>query len=958
MGRGMRSFVLRRRSPRQVLLPAAAAVWLVIAGPYGYAAARRNAPQADYHEELVADFEPPAEQRYARDNRVSIEGDAKQATRGRACLKIELTTEAPVSLTFRLPVDALADHDWLEYDLIGAPAQSVYLETTFRHVAGNQDIAQLATVVDADPWRGQVLLPELLGERPREEAIVEVRLHALRAKSTLRLDAVRLVRDRPPPLPEHLGGAMQFVTTRSLGWPGFARLTETDVGSTPETWLWNANEIPRIGQLSWPDPLAREFLGTNALHRPEMRFTLARRLEPGRYEGVILAAPILEHGLKRPRFALRVNGMRVASQNWPQARMFSDDGVFAGRNDRDFRASTVYKRWVAPTFLTLPFSADVGNQGLIVESDGVFLSGLLVYPWNQRKTFQAFRKRLEARRAAYFAQQVYGCVHPRRSDPIGQPTPEETKAGVQLLLADVGRLSDLDFVPAQDQLIRNEARVHGLAGQTVTMAVGLLALEDLREIALRFERVRGGTRLHEIREFPVLWRAPVRRAVPYWLAPPGTRPLRKGQTVWYLVEVGLAPSNRGKEHTVRLRASARKKDAARLTVHVVSAPVRGKLPVPCCGVLYPTESQSGYLLGLAGPARDADVGRIVLDDYSMLRSFGLEATVLQGVYLSGDATRPRIHSRRASMRGKIAARADMCRRAPGWVDFSSVLISRQWREDLHEGIVAAAADGFRRLRIEFERMDLRTSALVASTLRMGGDPRLLAERILLLAEVLRRSGWPEVGLVFDLPEMTLQINPNDAGPGSIQKMAEQFDRVIAPYDSARALQGRIKRTRLELLCPDGGRFDTGFGPWAYGFDGVWIGKVHRRTVPYLPLESAHPDEQPLLIPYPETPAPTLRLVAVREGIHDLMIAYAAERLVKRRKDSRDPADDLQRALADFRRALQETHAAGAEAGDEDEVLDFTVLRSRVARRHPVPNPILEKVRRELLSLLHKHATAR
>jgi len=897
----------------------------------------------DCHETLVADFERPDEDDVnIEDDRVQLDSDAPQATRGRGCLKIDLTPDEPAPLAVALSGEDLADHDWLEYDVVGAPAQGVLVETAFYASGHENAFARSGTVIDRSPWVGQLLLAELVGDRAGGDVRVEFQLATLGPKTVLHLDAVRLVRDRPPALPPGLGGAFNFARSRKTVWPGFELIDPTAVRLGEGQWEWHTERLPQISGLDWPDPIMREVLGAGSLDRHQMDFALSLRLRPGRYEGLIFAAPITRYGLKRAEHELTCNGQPLTARRWPTERMLTEDGLFAGRDARDLGAEAVRELWVDPTFLALPFSASANAGRITFESFGMYLAGLIVYPKAHHKAFRAHVDRLVERRRAYFAQQVYACIQPTLPGPPDEPTEAEQKSGLVLLKASPLQLPEGEFIPKPTDVIRDGLGLFGLAGQTVTTAVGVLSLEDLDGVEVQLSRSRGAAvRAMEIRPFPVMWRRPVRLAVPSWLDEATPRPVRTGRVAWYLLEIGIPRKAKGKELAVRLRIAAAKRPALKVNVRVSLAPTLPGLDQVCRGVIYPRNWHSGYLPDLIG-VHDSITGELIHDDFGVLRSHGLGATTIHGVWLGGSYEVPRMRVSRALLLARMAARAGLCSHTPGWIDFSNLTTHPQWRRGPGPRLLDVAAATLRGLRTDLNRVGVRVTALLATGLdaRDGVNP-LTAEETLELARLLRQAGWRALGVMYHTGDLDQDGDVFGAGQDGLIKVIGNLDRVVAPLSMAERLRARWPKLDVELFDPSAGRFSAGFRLWMSKLDGLWTAQVHRRALPYSPFEGVSPTEA-LLMPFRNRPAPTLRLLAIREGANDYEYAQLLTRLVERRRDDTEAVDKAKRTLETVRRELSEARDPPDGPAQEDRA------HARTLRRPPGPShALMDRHRRGL-----------
>ncbi|MBN1345542.1 MAG: hypothetical protein JXQ73_22810 [Phycisphaerae bacterium] len=906
----------------------------------------------------MADFEPPiGDERAIKDDRVVIVQDSPKATRGRGCLRIDLTPAKPVRLSFILSGDELVSHDWLEYDVVGAAPTGVLVETSLSVEGDDREEARAGTVVDCSPWRGQLLLTDLIRGRVGDDVRVTLEFRSLGPGVTLHFDALRLVRDRPPRLPSDAGGAFDFGDARGALWPGFALVDTDQLRLQDEGWHWDSARLPQVSSLTWPDPLRRDFLGADAPDRPETPFSLSLHLQPGQYEGVIFAAPVFPHGLKRAAYSLICNGALLIHRDWPIERMFTEDGVFAGRDALDFGAEAVRQSWVDTTFEPVPFSVSTYDGVVTFDSLGTYLAGLIIHPRKHHKVFSSFVERLAARQQAYFAQQVYSCARSLRPEPLDPPTEDERASGVQILTARPLELADPAFEVDKGRLVRDQIELFGLVGQTVTTAIGVLALEDVQGLELQTHRGQGGSaRIQEIRDFPMMWRPPVRRATPYWLSDATPRQLAKGQMLWYLVEADIPSGGRGKDLLLRLRVNVNKRPMAKLSVKIAVGPTRMTLGELCYGVVYPHEQESGYLLTLVGPTRESDVGTLILDDYRVLKEYALGATTIQGVYIGSALDDPMMYVARALVRARIVARAGLCDQMPGWVDFSTVAADRHWQQGPDRALVEVAAETFRGIRSDLTRMGINASALLASDLspRRGAD-NLTADQTMVMARLLRESGWRRLGVMFNPWAWGQEGREDEAELGELARIVGDFDRVVAPPAVAVPLRKRWKDLDIELLDPSADRFASGFGLWLAGLNGLWTMNVHRRTIPYLPLESAHPIQQPLLIPFPRRPAPTLRLLSIREGAADRAYIALLERLVAQKRPKSDALDQARKSLEDARREIADAYARAVE-GDPER--DPDAPEARVQRRPAPPQALMDKHRRELFNAILRLARHR
>ncbi len=876
----------------------------------------------DFHEIVVQDFEAPLGNDVALDDdRAARDKENANATRGQGCLTINLTAEGPVAFGFLLPAADVGDHDWLEYDVVGAPPGGVLIETTLSVDETKQEFARTAAVIEGSPWMGQLLLSQLAAGQRDRDLRVAFQLTALGPKTSVQFDALRLVRDNPPKLAPGSGGVFSFGQQRSPRWPGFESIDVSMLRGGDDRWMWDGLRPPRIIDLGWPDPLGRELLCAGSPDAQDMTFTLSLRCRPGQYEGMILSAPIMQEGLKRAAFGLRCNGWELTARRWRPERMFSEDGIFAGRTMREFGAEAVHRLWVDQTFRQLRFSGPKQGGRITIDSLGTLVGGLVVYPRSHRRAFQPYLESLIARRKAYFTQQVYSCIHPTLPEPLKTPTEAEQKCGMQLLEANPLELPTAEFELTEDRLVRERMELFGLAGQTVTTAIGVLALNDLEGLDVRVGRSkRGSGRVAEIREFPVMWRPPLRRALPLWVAETSPQPLKRGRIAWYLLEVDVPKAVKGKDLSVEVRAAAAREAAMTVDVRVKVATGRWSPDEICRGVIYPHGFESGYFLNLISASTTTDVEALLLGDYRVLSNHGVVATLLRGIYLSDSEGGPRIFTTQALRRARTASRAGLCADVPGWVDFGDLVHDRDWQDGQDGPIRRVALHASRQLNADLSRMDVRCSALLTSQLGARGRPEASAlQDVLAMARVCRQSGWRSVGVMLDprLADLAAGVDPDAIGAAVAQddltKLLGQLDRLVAPAPLAEALRKQLPKASVELFDPWAGRFSSGFRLWLGGFDGVWTANVHRATIPYLPIHSVRPTEQPLLMPFPRQPAPTLRLLGIREGAIDLEYTRMLASLLKRRSPKRQALEEAKQALDALRRQISDDWKEAVEA---------------------------------------------
>jgi len=913
----------------------------------------------DFHEVVVQDFEAPLGNDVTLDDdRATRDKENANATRGQGCLSINLTAEGPVAFDFLLPADDVGDHDWLEYDIVGAPPGGVLIETTLSVDETKEEFAHTAAVVEGSPWVGQLLLSQLAAGRRDRDLRVAFQLTALGQKVSVQFDALRLVRDNPPKLAPDSGGAFGFGQQRSPRWPGFESIDASMLRGGDDRWMWDGLRPPRIIDLGWPDPLARELLCAGSPDLQDMTFSLSLRCRPGQYEGMILSAPIMQHGLKRAEFGLRCNGWELTARHWRPERMFSEDGIFAGRTMRDFGAEAVHRLWVDQTFRQLRFSGPNQTSRVTIDSLGTLVGGLVVYPRSHRKAFQPYLESLVARRKAYFAQQVYSCIYPTLPGPLKSPTEAEQKCGMQLLKANPLELPTIEFEPTQDHLLRERMELFGLAGQTVIAGIGVLALRDLEGLDVRVTRSkRGSGRVAEIREFPVTWRPPLRRALPLWLAEMSPQPLKQGRIAWYLLEVDVPKAVKGKDLAVEVRVAAGKGAAVTVEVRVKVASGRWPPGEICHGVVYPHGFESGYFLDLINVSTTTDVEALLLGDYRVLSDHGVAATLLRGIYLGDSDGGPRIFTRQALRRARTASRAGLCADVPGWVDFGDLVRDRDWQNVQDGRVRQVALRASRQLHADLGRMNVRCSALLTDQLGARGRPEASAlQDVLALARVCRQSGWRSVGVMLDprLAGLDANVGPAAVGAaaaeGDLTKLLGQIDRLVAPAPLAEALRKQLPKATVELFDPWADRFSSGFRLWLRGFSGVWTTNVHRATIPYLPMNSVRPTQQPLLMPFPRQPAPTLRLLGIREGVIDLAYARMLASLLKRRSSKKRALDEPKQALEILRQQVSDDWKEAVETAKDREFAGETKGRDFATTPSHV---LMDKYRRTLFDQIVK-----
>lgn len=905
-------------------------------------------PAPDFRERMVEDFEAGGLGHVNTDvQRAVVEMPSDKASRNKGCLKLNLSPDEPLRLTFDILADQLVEYDWLEYDVVGATPGSVLIEA-FGASFDEETTPLAGAVVDRPKWTGQILLAEF-AERGQAGADLhaELRFTAVAKPSAVYLDALRLVRDRPPDVPPEVGGAFAFGRGRIV-WPGFTAVDAQTVRQTQDLWMWDSLVAPQISQLGWPDPLQRQVLTSGSISRRESVYALTLQLRPGNYEGVILAAPISTDGLVRPAFDLRCNGVVLTGREWPIERMFTEDAIFFGRRQRDFSADLVRERWVDPAFLELPFRAAAPNGLIVIQSNGVALGGLVVYPASLGKAFAPYLERQRKRRQAYFAQQTYACVHPLPARPPDQPNDGETKAGAMLLTAGLMQLLDEHLLSGAARSLRDRFKLSALPGQVLSVPLGVYALEDLESVSVDVEKGRSGSvRISEVREFPMHWRGPVRRAVPLWLDQDEARDINAGRVVWYLIELGIPRSARGSSAKYRVSVQAHDHAALRLELEVDLARVRSQQGWPSVSVIYPDDWESGYLFDLFGAPPDTDVGKLVLDDYRVLGDYGAAATIIRGMSIGGSVDEPRVHVARAAIRARFASRAGMNAETPGLIDFTSITTNHHWVNGPSPMLAGAAADAFRRLRGNLHRANADVTAVIASRLTpRDGLNQLQAPSTIELANMLKGVGYGRLGVVLDADRWRLVAGDADAGLGEMMPILGSLDHVVAPLSPARALRRKHKDLRVDLLEPLGGRFGAGYMRWLEKLDGVWIGRVHRRTVPFQPIVSARENDLPLIIPSRGQPAPTLRLVALREGTTDLAYVRAlTERLERRRRNDAEKFDAAKKSLETLRENL-------LRAWDEAIQADFDrPLNRRTGQPAAPPTDVLDRTREDLLARL-------
>jgi hypothetical protein len=642
----------------------------------------------DFDEVVIADFEEgPAQERPGTEKGINIEVDCPKATRGRGCLRIDLTRDKPIRISFRIPSDAAVNHEWLEYDVVGAPTDGVLIDTVLSEDTPRRRLAYTTSVVDGSPWLGQLLLSEWVGGRVDRDLRVDLQLTALGSKASVYFDALRVVRDRPPKLPDDLGGAYAFCQPPSAPWPGFDAVGPRSLGRNDGRWSWRGAAPPQVSSLCWPDPLTRTLVGAGPVGAPDMSFTLNLRLRPGSYEGVIFAAPITQQGLRRARFSLSCNGRELIGRDWRPERMATEEGIFAGRSLRKLTAEAVRRLWVDQTF-------------------------------------------------------------------VGTPINCNTKSG------------------------------------------------------------------------------------------------------------------------------------------------------------------------------------------------------------------PRAQMSRARLMAQIAARAGLCTRQTGWLDFSGVTSDKEWRGQPSEGFLRTVGQAAGQVRSELRRMDIKATALVADGIALPAQFEQSPRRGMMhLARLLREAGWTDVGVFLgqgrsdggDAPAE--RVGPR-SGDEELEMLVRELDRVVAPAALADHLHRRWPRLNVELYDPTAGRFSAGFGLWLSGLSGLWTIRAHRPTAPYQPFDYPSPADWPLLMPFPGRPAPTLRLLALREGRIDYAYVILLEDLIKNTRSAPQVAEKARSVLETARRELlsgsQEVAPTTQEAGQER-----LPSQSHLIFRQPYPSSaLMDKHRRAIFEQIVELTQAR
>jgi len=936
-------------------------LWLALVSTVSLAADRPNPKSVarDFDEVVIADFEHGVDpDQPEQDQGISIEADSPKASRGKGCLKVALPHGKAVRLGFIIPSDKASKRDWLEYDLIGVPEEGVLIETTLFEEESRRPLGRAATVAQRSPWCGQILLAELTQGPVSTDLRVVLRLTSLACESAVYFDAVRVVRDRPPKVPEDSGGAYHVTASSRTMWPGFEPLEPDRFGSQNNRWHWESEGHPQISLLEYPDPVARTMVGEGSLDAPDPAFGLSLQLRPGHYEGVILAAPITTCGIRRPRYSLRCNAMELANRDVRPERLLSEEGVFMGRSARDFSAEAVRRLWVDDAFLVEPFSVATRDGLIVFGIEGAFLSGVVVYPKNLSRVYRPYLESLDARRRAYFEQQVYSCVPPSRVEPPDVPTEEENQNGFQILTANPSLWPAQPIALTSKNLVRRGVETFALPGQTVSVVVGALARVDLQNLHVSANRPGNAeSEVMELRDFPCQWRPPVRRSLPFWLAPVVPQSLKRGRIAWYVLSVHLSRGMRAKDVTVALKISASKRPAAFTAVRIAMAPVDSVPDNLCRGVLYPREWENGYVLGMLREMHRDRTDEYVLQDYRLLGEFGVSATVIRGVHSTGASeSGVGVDAALAARQAHLALRGGLCHGSPGWVDFSQITMDRQWRRESDEDKAGPLIHSAGQLRNELRRMNIRASALLLEEFSTSGHSGLPSSRELLgLVRMLREGGWSSVGVLLDRlgpdgPGDRHEVGPDNVGDAAIRWVG-QLDRVAAPGFVIEKLRKRFPKLDYELFDLTGGRFSAGFRLWIDDLNGFWTGCVHRPTAPYHPIQYTHPVDVPLLMPYPGQSSPTLRLLAIREGEVDCAYPLLLARLLGRAHTPPELAIRGKRALETARKELMEAWQAAVRPSDDEPEAREEGELPPLPRPFTPPCDLMDKHRRVLFDLI-------
>jgi len=189
-----------------------------------------------------------------------------------------------------------------------------------------------------------------------------------------------------------------------------------------------------------------------------------------------------------------------------------------------------------------------------------------------------------------------------------------------------------------------------------------------------------------------------------------------------------------------------------------------------------------------------------------------------------------------------------------------------------------------------------------------------------------------------------------AAEGDLTKLLGQIDRLVAPAPLAEALRKQLPKATVELFDPWADRFSSGFRLWLRGFSGVWTTNVHRATIPYLPMNSVRPTQQPLLMPFPRQPAPTLRLLGIREGVIDLAYARMLASLLKRRSSKKRALDEPKQALEILRQQVSDDWKEAVETAKDREFAGETKGRDFATTPSHV---LMDKYRRTLFDQIVK-----
>jgi hypothetical protein len=265
----------------------------------------------------------------------------------------------------------------------------------------------------------------------------------------------------------------------------------------------------------------------------------------------------------------------------------------------------------------------------------------------------------------------------------------------------------------------------------------------------------------------------------------------------------------------------------------------------------------------------------------------------------------------------------------------------------------AARQAAGELRTELHRTGIKVTALVADGITGQVQFEQSSSREMLqVARLLREAGWADVGVFLSRRrsegrEAAADRAGRRSADDDLERLVRELDRVVAPAALADHLHRRWSKLTVEVFDPTAGRFSAGFGLWLSGLSGLWTMRAHRPTAPHQPFDYASPADWPLLMPFPGRPAPTLRLVAIREGRIDHAYVMLLTDLIRQSQAAPEALEKAKLVLDTARRELSDPSQEKTRTPKEGDAVKQPAATRPGPHQHDPPTSLMDRHRRAL-----------